>query len=147
MPGSSASGTSFEEWAVENGLPEDADTPDDNPDGDALPNILEFFFGTDPLRGEPYRGVVADATPPESDGAGEPNGGAIVLTYAQALKILGITPIIEESQDLRTWTEADMSLATVSEEDTETRRVVHVSFPYEGHRYYRLKVVLDQEQP
>ena len=43
----------YEAWATSQGIPETQNSPNQDPDGDGIPNIQEFFFGLPPLQKGP----------------------------------------------------------------------------------------------
>ena len=84
-------------------LPAEA-APDGNPDGDSLPNLVEFATGGDPLAFAAPFSLRHEANPP-----------ALVLPYFRATNeaATGVRHIAEISTDLKTWLPVSTDLTAV----------------------------------
>ncbi len=101
----------FSEWAAGFDLDEAASTPDADPDGDGLPNLLEYAFGASPMSPTPV--------------ARRPVLSALVLDGIEVLvlshrrhKFRPVQFIYEMSSDLVRWTPLDVS-PTISNPDVD----------------------------
>lgn len=87
-----------------------------DPDGDGICNLLEYAFNSDPLT--PYTGTLPTVGS---------SGSSLTLTYLQNDSATDLTYTVESTADFVTWSPANPSLATVS--DNGTTRVVKATVP------------------
>ncbi|MDA0811825.1 MAG: hypothetical protein O3C21_05465 [Verrucomicrobia bacterium] len=90
-----------------------------NPDGDPLPNLLEYFTGSNPLMADPDA-MRLERTP----------GGLPALVYRQAKNAPGVESFPEWTPSLGNWRRDQVILEVVSE--TAEARIVRASFPALG---------------
>lgn len=84
----------YEDWPALQNLPPDQRGPGDDPDGDGLPNLLEFALARDP--GNP------DAEPPTRMLTG--GDGPAEFVFRRDSRLIDLVLAIEVSTDLSTWT-------------------------------------------
>ena len=115
---------------------------DADPDGDELPNVLEYVFGSHPLRPTEKANFMSFATMAEIEGA---DGPQLVFRFLRRPDMVDVTYAVEVSEDLDAWsltnlTEDDLSLeANVSNRE---RASVLVMPPASTSLYGRLQVTL-----
>lgn len=96
-------------------------------DGDGLPNVLEFVMGTNPRRYSPSIAV------------GRLNGRN-TLTFTTPVGAVGVTPIVEVSNDLVNWQSGAGATAVLSNQTVGPLRTITVQDRSTGsQRYIRLK--------
>lgn len=108
--------------------------PDQDPDGDDLPNFVEFAFGLNPAASDaPFRPLSARIDP------AVPGGWS--LQYTRPIGLAGVGYGLETSSDLRQWTPVD---GTTSSADLgngrETVTIVLPRTPAQSFQYVRLTV-------
>lgn len=123
-----------EDWLVEH-FPGELDTPaaawDADPDGDGVPNVLEFAFGTSPHDSRDSVGVRA--------GSVLQSGLHYMTVTFDAEPNAGAGFEVEVSDDLRNWSSAGASVElSIGDSMIELRDTL----PFDGHRFMRLRVVL-----
>ena len=126
--------TTFSQWSTLHPFPADKSGVNDDPDGDGIVNLLEFFSGTHPLQattGQPAVSLVRD-------------GNTYKFIYRRARNLGGYSLQHRYSLDLKTWqtiSEADLSYQIV---DRGTYEDVSVTLPSAASdvRYYHLSVSL-----
>jgi hypothetical protein len=99
----------FSAWAAANGLPPAGFDPDGgysgDPDGDGMPNFMEFALGTDPK----------SLTHPDRLSYSVQNGKlTITVPKPTAFTLYGVLFSAEASSDLLTWSEDDVEILTNS---------------------------------
>jgi hypothetical protein len=137
------------------GLSNPDSAPADNPDGDALDNLFEFAFGTDPGNGSSGLDSVAYSSGLISQ-LGQPTTSVTNITYGidflavfgrrKDYLAVGLTYQVQFSSDLVTWTNS-IAPPTVVASDAEME-VVTVRYPFflpSGHkaRFFRVSVSLN----
>lgn len=119
---------SFAEWA--DGLA-DA-TTDGDPDGDGVPNLLEYYQGLDP--------ETSDAAPPQIRFTGE----ELQFEYRRNKALSGITGAVEWTNDLAgapTWSDEDVADELLEDFGLyETRRATVLIDASEPKKFLRLRV-------
>jgi hypothetical protein len=80
-------------WAVANGLAAGQDGPTQDPDADAIVNLLEYFLGLSPTTSNPT-GLPA----------GKIEGSEFVFRFTRATSVTGVTHQVLISSDLTVWT-------------------------------------------
>lgn len=86
----------FEEWAQSFSLPAAAQKPEDDPDGDGIPNLLEYALNLNPA--QPDRQAL-----PGPAAAGEPVA-SLTFTPRPAVDRSPVTVTAEQSGNLQQWT-------------------------------------------
>lgn len=124
--GSLAITPAFATWATAQGLAGDAALATADPDGDGLPNLVEFALGGDPLAAD-----TAQLQPQLTA-----QDGVIELAFTRAPESVGMADVIVQlSADLTTWTD----YATLSDAQTGP---VRLTLPAGGAaQFARLRVV------
>lgn len=124
--GSLAITPAFATWAAAQGLTGNAALASADPDGDGLPNLVEFALGGDPLAAD-----TAQLQPQLTA-----QDGVIELTFTRAPESVGMADVIVQlSSDLTTWTD----FATLSDAQTGP---VRLTLPGGGAaQFARLRVV------
>lgn len=124
-------------WVGVAGLQPGSVEPQQDPDGDGLPNLFEFCLGVDPLKSDPAGLVqftlVARGTLTKP-----------AMEFRRVLRASGVAPFLEASEDLSHWTVVSSTVEVVrTDADGEIVRCVDPA-PVLGHpyRYYRLGLVL-----
>jgi hypothetical protein len=113
----------------------DTETPEADPDGDGLANLLEQALGSDPANPESTYSPTLEIV---EDGNGET---FVSFHYTLDKSATGITTLVEQSFDLQTWEPVDPNEATVQTIDhgdlTETTVFLPTS---SGARFLRIRV-------
>lgn len=146
--GTGYTGTLFNDWLADQGVPADQRGPNDDPNGDGLPNLLAYLFNIAPF------GVQGanDATARLAADVSEENGQrVIVLRYRHYKDAVGISVEVESSSTLEAgdWhpvvpTEVrDVGLDTVT---GDWLREVVVPVGDEERVFLRLRVATSSEQ-
>jgi len=94
----------LEAWANEAGFSADNNLPGEDPDGDGVPNGLEFLLMGDPL--QPGAGVL-----PKSRRSGD----RIEFEFQRRIETGGIELFAGWSYDLVTWHELDLAIGATEE--------------------------------
>jgi pectate lyase len=120
----------FATWVAAKGLSGGAAAATADPDGDALPNLVEYAFGLDP--------TIADGADMSlrlsSSGAGQ-----WTVRYPQNRQMTGVTAVVESSPDLVTWTA--LPGTPVVESSTSTQDQLALVFTSAAPRLFvRLRV-------
>ncbi len=129
-----AEGETFAEWVINQGIPEGMRGPSDDPDGDGIPNLLEYALGLNPLApdlgGLPAGAIeTVDAT------------SYLTLTVNRNPLATGLTWIVEVSDDLLDWQSGDEAVTVI--ETTAATLKVRDNVPSDSvlRRFIRLRVV------
>lgn len=115
---------------------------DADPDGDELPNLLEYVFGSHPLRPSEKTNFMNFATMAEIEGA---DGPQLVFQFLRRPDMEDVTYAVDLSEDLKTW-----ALSELMEEDllleanisNRERASVIVMPPDSSNLYGRLQATL-----
>jgi hypothetical protein len=150
--------TSYEDWMLATGISGPNSGPNADFDGDGIPNILEFGFGTNPASGSTgsgslvYSGTFAGGG--AIVGAGQPilmtetitNGVDFRALYVRRKDYVsaGLTYSVEFSNALAAWTPSGTAPSILA--DDGTYQVVSVPYPpFVGGkkaRFFRVRVTL-----
>ena len=109
-------------------------TPDLDPDGDGLVNLLEEALGSDPANPNSTFTPVVDVVD---------NGGETFLSfhYTESKATSGITTIVEQSTDLVNWEPIDLNEATIHKMDRGDVDQITVYLPANSSsRFLRVRV-------
>ncbi len=122
----------FGGWAGKMFTPEQSAIagPAADPDGDGMPNLLEYALDGDPL--------YPDATEVLPTSAVE--GGALVFDFKRDTSRADVVLTVERSADLKTWSEAPSEVLSVRK-SVEKRRA---SAKLGNGAYFRLRAVQQQ---
>ena len=113
-------------WSAAYGIAANSGTLDT--DGDGRSNLLEYAFGSSP--------VIADATQPI---AFSNESGLYVFRFTRPKWVTGITFGLEESDDLRTWTNA-VNQPSVESSTTLSETLAAAIAADHAHHFLRLRV-------
>ncbi len=103
-----------------------------DPDGDGVPNGIEFLLGRNP--------TVADAAPAVTIGRED---GRVVLSYPRSASVPAGLEVIEVSTDARTWSELPAGRFTVDAVSVPGHVVLRIQpLPGAGSEFYRLRTAL-----
>lgn len=120
----------FSDWQTDQALPVNSNDINDDPDGDGITNVWEFYFGTDPMK----------ASSNHSGPAISIEGNMRYLNYQQASGIGGFNLEHTHSTNLANWTPLDTSNLEMTEADgIETRRL---PLPSGDQGFFRLELTL-----
>lgn len=84
----------YEDWPALAGLPPDQRGPGDDPDGDGLPNLLEYALARDPAKPNPE--------PPTR--IAHPEDGTRQFVFKRDSRLIDLALEIQTSSDLSSWT-------------------------------------------
>ncbi len=129
-----SAGEDFASWMARFDVPEGQDEPGDDPDGDGVPNLLEYALDLSP---------VATSTGALPAGILEADGDAeyLTLTVQRNPSATGIRLFVEVSSDLVAW-HADEEHVTVLIDEPGLLKVRdNTPFPGDNRRFIRLRVV------
>ncbi len=101
---------------------------DADPDGDGVPNLLEYAFGSDPTAG--YSAVASPSVCVAGDN--------LVISYFRRVAATDVAYTVEESEDLITWRVVDATPAVLPADDGVD--LVQVSVPLAGRASLMLRV-------
>ena len=146
--------TPFEEWMAAKGISGANSGDDEDFDGDGVPNLLEWAFGTHPKLSSPgslsfNEGAIARGGPVTlsvSDGLG---GATQLAAFARRKDYAaeGLTYTVEFSGDLVTWTSAADNPAVIAGDDEI--EIVTVPYPAltdgQTAAFFRVKVMAEAE--
>ena len=125
------SGTDYDTWANTNGVSDGS--PEDDPDGDGIKNILEYVLGGDPRKSSTE--VLPKATIEGTD---------LVLTYKRSdASETDTTQAGQWSTNLQTWSDVDVTVELVNENGTAPDDIkirIPLSKAIGGRLYGRLHV-------
>lgn len=85
---------------------------DKDPDGDGVPNLLEFLMGTDP-RAKNASGTLQSAIAPQQV-------ACLTMTFRSARNLSGTQFFVESSKDLMTWSNSGVALSPTGVTDAAT---------------------------
>lgn len=127
--------STFEGWAMDNGLSGADALPEADPDNDGVPNLAEFAFGTHPAISTTGQvpGLVVDETT-----------GAIAMRYRLNNEATGITVQVMHSDDMMNWSPAP-GTAVIVDDASEAYTVyeLSVSPSNDSYRFYTVNVTQD----
>ncbi len=123
---------SFSQWRSTYVFPSGKSGPNDDPDGDGIPNLLEFFHGVQPLLANSGQPLVTLRN----------NAGSLVLIYQRAKNPAGLTVDHQFTDDFILWTDLPDHTLGIATTDQGTTEEVTVTLPAnsEPKAYYRVKV-------
>jgi Ig-like domain CHU_C associated len=125
--------TSFSQWRSSHPFPIAESGPNDDPDGDGIVNLLEFFSGYHPLQSTSTPALVTLGT----------EGGGRRLFYRRAKNLSGHAVEHRHSTDLKTWQAIPEANLTYQVVDRGTHEDVTVTLPAAtGSRYYCVAVII-----
>lgn len=116
----------YDAWAAENNL---AGSPQDDPDRDGIPNLVEYLIGSNPAA-------------PNGNQLPQPirEGASLTFTWQKVLNRTDVSGTVESSVNLSTWTPVpDLSVSTAG--GIETRRATIPITPGVPRVYLRLRAV------
>lgn len=131
-------GLSFRGWIDRYDLPEGQDTPNANPAGDGVPNLLKYLLGVDPLQPMPYDRLPA-ATIREIGGT-----HYLLLEVSKEPSAAYAECEVEVSDDLIAWWRGAPNVTVV--EDTETLLLAGMATGTKPRGFLRLLVKLKTGQ-
>lgn len=122
----------FGAWIADRGVIDTS--PQADPDGDGIPNLLEYALGGNPALGEP-------ALRPSVSTRLEAGRAYLTLTYSKNPAARGIVHIVETSSDLTTWSSGPTATTVLSEsaESAMVRDNTPLDDP-NSKRFIRLRV-------
>ena len=122
-------GENFADWQAKRlvGLAEMQKLPIADPDGDGVPNLIEFAFGTDPMDRSSMAQIESVT-----------RNGRRGIMFPSAEGIVGVALVVEGSTDLRIWNTAAGSLAR------EGERQVFTASQVTAPPYLRLRLTLEE---
>ncbi len=133
---SAPAGETFEQWVIAQGVPEGLRGPEDDPDGDGVPNLVEFGLGLSPLVSS------RDQLPRPAFEVvdGEPH---LSLAAARNPLAVGVSWVVEVSGDLLEWRSGGADI-TVLEDSPDLLHVRDNTPAGEaGRRFIRLRITLN----
>jgi hypothetical protein len=123
-----AAGEDFASWIAGQGVAGGQTGARDDPDGDGIPNLIEYALGGDPTDPSARPGPVAGTS-----------GGKLTLTFTPQ-RVNGLSYIIEASPDMSDWSDATdvtpLLTAGQSHAHTDSALISNTQ-----RRFLRLKVV------
>lgn len=100
-----------------------------DPDHDNVPNLMEFFLGTDPAWNEGTR----EFTGPFHD------AGSLVLRYRRSVLTSGVTGGMEWSPDLRSWSRFGLAESVIDGDAASLLIEARLPAPAQGPAFFRLR--------
>ena len=126
----------FAQWAA-TAFPGQTDAlvtgPAADPDGDGVSNLAEYFFGTNPQRGDAAATVVTCTR----DGQGN-----ALVGFRQAKGLVGVTCTVQQSADLVFWTDTGVAVTILSDAGSDDLMQAVVPVGTSARRFFRLSIVL-----
>ncbi|NDC80914.1 MAG: hypothetical protein EB090_06590, partial [Verrucomicrobia bacterium] len=123
---------SINDWAAQKGLSGSDALPEADPDGDGIPNLIEFFMGLDPTSsgGVPGYGLIMT------------NSNSISLTYRRAKGITGVSSAVQTIGDLgaTNWGSSGVQETVTDKGDYEEVTATVTNPPETTKMFMRLKV-------
>jgi hypothetical protein len=127
-------GVRYVDWEALNfGVSDSLSSQDADPDNDRKSNLMEFLTGSNPLRREPLWACRYDS---ESD--------RTLFEIALARNRTGVAPLLEISNDLKTWAQIDPAKVEVRTRVNETQQIWEYRFDQtvsEVQQFLRLRAV------
>lgn len=135
--------TGFLAASFPTGTPAASRTKYADPDGDGIPNWIEWLSGTDPAKANAPKNLsTLSFVPPSSARSGEPTNGFWQMTLDRPMGLPDGAVDVQSSSDLKTW-------ATISNTDPDWKKEDNKEVPYiriisqnpelVGKRYFRVK--------
>ena len=132
---SAATEVTINDWATQNGLSGVNALPEADPDGDGIPNLMEFFLGLDPTQSGGTRGPVMTLTNGSSN--------TVSMTYRRAKGITGVSSAVQASGDLsssNSWGTNGVQETVTDKGSYEEVTATVTNAPGETRKFMRLKV-------
>ncbi len=126
----------FVSWIAGFDVPEGQRGPQDDPDGDGIPNLIEYALDLNPLvpdTGALPAGVV------EADG----DDNFLTLTINRNPDAIGITFLVEVSSDLVDWNSGDEHVTLLTDEPSVLKARDTTPITESNRRFIRLRVLQD----
>jgi hypothetical protein len=140
LPGGQPRPLSYAEWQSYVFAPGQASGPSDDPDGDGLPNLIEFYLGSLPEKND------AGAHAPQPSFFEDGGEEYLTLTFSAVSNQSSLQGLVEVSNDLEIWSSASGEIgevlpAAVNDNGTITR-TFRVPNPVAsiGKQFIRLRV-------
>ena len=132
--------SSYEVWALEQGLVAGPAGRLDNPDHDDRPNLIEYAFGTNPRASDPGPMVLSGTAITRRGGPFVKMSPAPCAVFARRDDYLssGVTYVVQFSPDLNGWTTSAAAITVLA--DDGVIQAVSVPFPAGPRQFFRVQV-------